>query len=104
MGLFKHSVFICSTNCPFLSICLYIYGDLLNIILPLSFCMALCDVYYMHLVSEDIKNDLNRIMDSFSNLFSKSNKCFGHGFLWRQLIWLMKQKVKKSDSKLHFIP
>ena len=28
MGLFKHSVFVCSTNCLFLSICLYIYGDL----------------------------------------------------------------------------
>ena len=55
MGLFKHSVFICSTNCLFLSICLYIYGDLLKVILPLPFCMALWDIYYMHLVWEDIK-------------------------------------------------
>ena len=55
MGLFKHSVSICSTNCLFLSICLYIYGDLLKVILPVSFCMALWDIYYMDLVWADIK-------------------------------------------------
>ena len=40
MSLFKHSVFVCSTNCLFLSICLYIFGDLSKMILPLSFCIA----------------------------------------------------------------
>ena len=68
MGLFKHSVFVCSTNCLFLSICLYIYGDLFKVILTLYFC-ALWDIYYMHLVWEDIENDLNRIMDSFQIYF-----------------------------------
>ena len=39
----------------FLSICLYIFGDLLKVILPVSFCVALSDIYYMHLFWEDIK-------------------------------------------------
>ena len=61
MGLFKHFVCVCSINC-FLSICLYIFGDLFKIILCLSFCIALWDLYYMNLVWEDIENDLNKII------------------------------------------
>ena len=61
MGLFKHTVFLCSTNCLF--IYMFIYGDLLKVISPLSFCIALWDIYYVHLVWEDIGNDLNRITD-----------------------------------------
>ena len=57
----------------------------------------------MHLVWEDIKNDLNRIMDSFQIYFLNFINVLAMVFPWRQLIWLMKQKVKKSDSKLHFI-
>ena len=34
----------------------------------------------MHLVWEDIENDLNRIMDSFQISFLNFYKCFGHGF------------------------
>ena len=87
----------------FLSICLYIYGDLLKVILHLSFCMTLWDIYYMHLVWEDIKNDLNRIRDSFQIYFLNFINVLAMVFPWRQLIQLMKQKVKKSDSKLHCI-
>ena len=111
MGLFKHTVFVCSTNCLFLSICVYIYGDLFKVICPLSFCIALWDIYYMHLVWEDIENDLNRIMDFLINLWDSFQinflnfiNVFGHVFLWRQLIQMMKQRVKKSDSKMCYIP
>ena len=76
MGLFQHLVCICSIHC-FLSICLYIFGDLFKIILHLSFCITLWNIYYLHLVWEDIGNDLNRITDFFntfmgffSNFFS----------------------------------
>ena len=88
----------------FLSICLYIYGDLFKVILPLYFCIALWNIYYMHLVWEDIENDLNRITDSFQIYFLNFINVLAMVFPWRQLIQLMKQKVKKSDSKLHFIP
>ena len=40
MGLFKHSVFMCSINYLFLFICLLIFGDLTKLILPLSVCVA----------------------------------------------------------------
>ena len=53
----------------FLSICLYIFGDLSKMILCLSFCIALWDIYYLHLVWEDIENDLNRIVDFLINLW-----------------------------------
>ena len=89
---------------PFLSICLYIYGDLFKVILPLSFCIALWDIYYMHLVQEDIENDLNRITDSFQIYFLNFINVLAMLFPWRQLIQLMKQKVKKFDSKFCFIP
>ena len=52
----------------FLFICLYIFGDLPKVILCLSLCMALWDLYYVHLVWEDIENDLNRIVDFLINL------------------------------------
>ena len=79
------------------------YGDLLKGILPLSFCMALWDIYYMHLVWQDIKNDLHRITDSLQINFLNLINILVMVFPWRQLIRLMKQKVKKSDSKLCFI-
>ena len=40
-----------------------------KIILHLSFCIALWDIYYVHLVWEDIENDLNRIVDFLINLW-----------------------------------
>ena len=64
----------------FLSLCLYIYGDLFKVILTLYLCIALWDIYYVHLVWEDIENDLKKDNGFFSNLFSKFYKCFGHGF------------------------
>ena len=98
MGLFKHSVFVCCTNCPFLSICLYIFEDLSKMILPLSFCIDLWDIYYVYLFFQDMEDDLNRIVDFleddfnrivdffnkflgfFSNFFSKFYKCFVYVF------------------------
>ena len=68
MGIFKHFICLCSINC-FLSICFYIFGDLSKIILHLTFCIALWDIYYVHLVWEDIENDLNRIVDFLINLW-----------------------------------
>ena len=58
----------------------------------------------MHLVWEDIENDLNRKMDSFQIYFLNFINVLAMVFPWRQLIWLMKQNVKKSDSKMHYIP
>ena len=58
----------------------------------------------MHLVWEDIENDLNRIMDSFQIYFLNFINVLAMVFLWRQLIWLMKQRVKKSGSKMCYIP
>ena len=52
----------------------------------------------MHLVREDIENDLKRIMDSFQIYFLNFINILAMVFPWGQLIWLMKQKVKKSDS------
>ena len=89
---------------------LYIYGDLFKVILPLSFCIALKDIYYVHLVWEDIENDLNRIMDFLINLWDSFQISFlnfinvlAMVFPWRQLIWLRKQRVKKSDSQMYYI-
>ena len=56
----------------------------------------------MHLVWEDIGNDLNRIMDSFQIDFLNFINVLAM-VQWRQLIWLMKQRVKKSDSKMCYI-
>ena len=71
MGLFKHSVFMCSINCHFLFICLLIFGDLSKMILPLSLCIALWDFYYMHLFFQDMKDDLNRIVDFLEDDFNR---------------------------------
>ena len=60
MGLFQHFVCICSINCFFIYMFIYFWRSV-KIILCLSFCIALWDIYYMHLVLEDIENDLNRI-------------------------------------------
>ena len=48
----------------------------------------------MHLVWEDIENDLNRIMDSFQISFLNFINVLAMVFQWRQLIQLMKQRVK----------
>ena len=63
MGLFKHSVFMCSINCLFLFICLLILGVLTKLILPLSICVALWDFYYMYLFFQDMEDDFNRLVD-----------------------------------------
>ena len=41
MGLFQHFVCLASINCIFLFICLYIFGDLFKILLPLGFPITL---------------------------------------------------------------
>ena len=76
MGLFKHSVFMCSINCLFLFICLLIFGDWTKLILPLSICVALWDFYYMYLFFQDMEDDFNRLVDfliqfwvSFQNFY-----------------------------------
>ena len=99
MGLFQHFVCVCSINC-FLSICLYIFGDLFKIILHLSFCITLWNIYYLYLVWEDIENDLNRIVDFLINLWDSFQISFLNfinvlamvfdNLPWRQLIWFMK--------------
>ena len=63
MGLFKHSVFMCSINCLFLFICLLIFRDLTKLILPLSVCVALWDFYYIYLFFKDMEDDFNRLVD-----------------------------------------
>ena len=71
MGLFKHSVFMCSINCLFLFICLLIFGDLSKLILPLSICIALWDFYYMHLFFQDMEDDFNRLADFLEDDFNR---------------------------------
>ena len=61
MSLFQHFVFVSSINCFFLSICLYIFGDLFKIILCLAFCITLWNIYYLYLFFKEIEDDLNRI-------------------------------------------
>ena len=82
MGLFKHSVFMCSINCLFLFICLLIFGDLTKLILPLSVYVALWDFCYMYLFFQDMEDDFNRLVDfvihfwvSFQN-FINVLQCF----------------------------
>ena len=92
MGLFKHSVFICSINCLFLFICLLIFGDLTKLILPLSVCVALWDFYYMYLFFKDMEDDFNRLVDfliqfwvSFQNVINALQMLLNN-LPWRQLI------------------
>ena len=40
-------------------------------ILPLSFCIALWDIYYMHLFFQDMEDDLNRIVDFLEDDFNR---------------------------------
>ena len=86
MGLFQHFVCVSSINCIFLFICLYIFGDLFKILLPLVFSITLLNSYYIYCIGQDIENDLNRIVDFLINLwnsfqfFSKFYKCFGYDF------------------------
>ena len=63
MGLFKHSVFMCSINCLFYLYVYLFFGDLSKLILPLSICIALWDFYYMHLFFQDMEDDVNRLAD-----------------------------------------
>ena len=92
MGLFKHSVFMCSINCLFLFICLLIFGDLTKLILPLSICVALWDFYDMYLFFQDLEDDFNRLVDflihfwvSFQN-FINALQMLLNNLPWRQLI------------------
>ena len=92
MGLFIHSVFMCSINCLFLFICLLIFGDLTKLILPLSICLALWDFYYMYLFFQDMEDDFNRLVDflihfwvSFQH-FINVLQMFLNNLPWRQLI------------------
>ena len=92
MGLFKHSVFMCSINCLFLFICLLIFGDLSKLILPLSVCIALWNFYYMYLFFQDMEDEFNRLVDflihfwvSFQ-IFINVLKMFLNSLPWRQLI------------------
>ena len=92
MGLFKHSVFMCSINCLFLFICLLIFGDLTKLILPLSVCVALWDFYYMYLFFQDMEDDLNRLVDFLIQIWVSFQKFINalqmllNNLPWRQLI------------------
>ena len=70
MGLFQHFVCISSINCILLFICLYIFGDLFKILLPLVFSITLLNFYYIYFIWEHIENDLNRIVDFSINLWN----------------------------------
>ena len=70
MGLFQHFVCVSSINCIFLFICLYIFGDLFKVLLPLVFSITLLNSYYIYFIWEDIENDLNRIADILINLWN----------------------------------
>ena len=92
MGLFKHSVFMCSIYCLFLFICLLIFRDLTKLILPLSVCVSLWDFYYMYLFFQDMEDDFNRLVDflihfwvSFQNFISVLQMLLNN-LPWRQLI------------------
>ena len=87
---------MCSINCLFLFICLFIFGDLTKLILPLSICVALWDFYYMYLFFQDMEDDFNRLADrlvdflnhfgvSFQN-FINVLQMFLNNLPWRQLI------------------
>ena len=77
----------------------YIFGDLLKVILRLSFGIALWDHYYVHLAWEEIENDLNRIVDFLINLWDSFQISFLNfinvlamvfdNLPWRQLIQFM---------------
>ena len=60
----------------FLFICLYIFGDLFKILLPLAFSITLSNIYYLHLVWKYIENDLNRIVDFLINLWNSFQVSF----------------------------
>ena len=75
------------------------FGDLFKDILCLSFCIALWDLYYVHLVWKDIENEINRIVDFLINLWDSFQISFLNfinvlamvfdNLLWRQLIHFM---------------
>ena len=71
MCLFKHTVFMCSTNCLFYLYFNLFFGDLSKMILPLSFCIALWDIYYVYLFFQDMEDDLNRIVDFLEDDFNR---------------------------------
>ena len=99
MGLFQHFVCVSSINCIFLFICLYNFGDLFKILLPLVFSITLLNSYYIYFIWEDIENDLNRIVDFLINLWNSFQifilnfinvlAMFSNNFPWRQLIQFM---------------
>ena len=40
-------------------------------ILPLSFCIALWDIFYVYLFFQDMEDDLNRIVDFLEDDFNR---------------------------------
>ena len=83
----------------FLFLCLYIFGDLFKILLPLVFSITLSNSYNIYFIWKDIEDDLNRIVDFLINLWN-SFQIFFLSFLnvlamffdnspWRQLIQFM---------------
>ena len=40
-------------------------------ILPLSFCIAPCDIYYVHLFFQDMEDDVNRTVDFLEDDFNR---------------------------------
>ena len=78
MGLFQHLISVSSINCIFLFICLYIFGDLFKVLLPLVFALTLSNSYYIYFIWEYIENDLNRIVVFLINLWNSFQIFFLH--------------------------
>ena len=49
MGLLQHLVFLVFINCFLLFICLHIFGNLFQILLPLVFSITLLNSYYFYM-------------------------------------------------------
>ena len=80
----------------FLFICLFIFGDLTKVILPLSICVAVWDFYYIFMFFQDMEDDFNRLVDrledflihfwvSFQNFINLLQMLLNN-LQWRQLI------------------
>ena len=68
MGLFQHFVCVSSINC-FFYLYVYIFLEIVSNYFIFGFCITLWNIYYLHLVWEDIENDTNRIVDFLINLW-----------------------------------
>ena len=55
-------------------------------ILPLSFCIPLWDIYYVYLFFQDMEDDLNRIVDFLEDDFNRIvDFLINFGFLFKFL-------------------